>query len=513
VRGLKGPTSPSFAALAWTAVAQGPNAAVDDSQLILSAIWLSVEAKVLKQRLAADEQQLGGTALSTLLGVAAVNRGFETALKKHRKTARRLASNSPNQAVDVDFLAAMPMRNAFGQSATMDDHVTAAGDTLESWLFAASQSEHKALRAWPKDLDALAVRCVSGYSMQRAHYDLAQQALWDGWALSVGESSLRWTPMDPEFAKLSAAWNVRNSSNLMNYPWVAIAAWRAASSRRRRELGLPLTVTAIKKSIQGRRHAVVGPPPIGKDPPSYLVWRKSLEGSYLSDFLDVALPRHPELSCRHLLQTWCVLQGLAEHAAEAIRRPGFRDEAAVRESALAFPKGELVSVLSTALSCERERAAQTVGFLSWGPNAYKGLWGKPLAPVPEEDVVCLVRPILSVGNPLRCAEIWLQDGGLADELTKHGRGRRFEASVRNSICEVIKENPLLNDTRCAPSQISRGNGFDEQIDLLIQIGNLLVVGEVKCLLFPSEPRERYNYMSKLRGAAEQAWRKAQRLAA
>ena len=78
--------------------------------------------------------------------------------------------------------------------------------------------------------------------------------------------------------------------------------------------------------------------------------------------------------------------------------------------------------------------------------------------------------------------------------------------------QAVADNPLLDDTRCAPDGIKRAGGFAEQIDLVVQLGGLLVVGEIKCLLFPTEPRERFNYMRKLKDAAEQVWRKAAALA-
>ena len=51
-------------------------------------------------------------------------------------------------------------------------------------------------------------------------------------------------------------------------------------------------------------------------------------------------------------------------------------------------------------------------------------------------------------------------------------------------------------------------GFREEIDLLVRLGDLLIVGEVKCWLFPADPYEQFNHMRKLRAAAEQAKRKA-----
>jgi hypothetical protein len=54
----------------------------------------------------------------------------------------------------------------------------------------------------------------------------------------------------------------------------------------------------------------------------------------------------------------------------------------------------------------------------------------------------------------------------------------------------------------------RRNDKEEQIDLLVRLGGILIVGEVKCFLAPVEPMERFNYLSRLEEAGLQAVRKA-----
>jgi hypothetical protein len=54
----------------------------------------------------------------------------------------------------------------------------------------------------------------------------------------------------------------------------------------------------------------------------------------------------------------------------------------------------------------------------------------------------------------------------------------------------------------------RWSHFGEEIDLLIRLGGLLIVGEVKCLVTPADSHERFNYFNKLRKASRQALDKA-----
>jgi hypothetical protein len=84
-------------------------------------------------------------------------------------------------------------------------------------------------------------------------------------------------------------------------------------------------------------------------------------------------------------------------------------------------------------------------------------------------------------------------------------------STRQQICAAIAKNRLFKDVRCAVHGIKKDSNFDEQIDLLVRLGHLLIVGEVKFWLFPAESFERFLYLRKLKDAARQAVRKADAL--
>jgi hypothetical protein len=116
-----------------------------------------------------------------------------------------------------------------------------------------------------------------------------------------------------------------------------------------------------------------------------------------------------------------------------------------------------------------------------------------------------------MSNPLRKAEAWLEKGGLDDSLSKGARGELYEDEYRQKVCSAIAKNKLLKDSRCASSEIKKTADFEEQIDLLVRLGDLLIVGEVKCWLYPADPHEQFNHLKKLRAAAEQAKRKARLL--
>src|SRR4029079_9292587 len=184
----------------------------------------------------------------------------------------------------------------------------------------------------------------------------------------------------------------------------------------------------------------------------------------------------------------------------------------VRQWALAVRRHELLEVLGQALSVPDDGAQKILDLLSWKKDSYKGLWGAPLVPLPGGDDLVLAQPVLETSDVIRRVEIWLTKGGLDDNLSQGSRGSTYEAHLRLKTRGVLKGNPIVKDSACADQVIKKTADFGEEIDLLIQFDSLLLVGEVKSLLFPSDSRERYNFMGKLKEAAAQANRKAAYLA-
>jgi hypothetical protein len=106
---------------------------------------------------------------------------------------------------------------------------------------------------------------------------------------------------------------------------------------------------------------------------------------------------------------------------------------------------------------------------------------------------------LSGPNLLRSIEEWLRIGGLDLGV----RGPLFE---QHSRIMLAASNALPN-VRIAPDSIDLGE-LGGDVDLCIQIGATILIGEVKCSLFPASPLEDHNYERILAGAAGQAARKA-----
>jgi hypothetical protein len=134
--------------------------------------------------------------------------------------------------------------------------------------------------------------------------------------------------------------------------------------------------------------------------------------------------------------------------------------------------------------------------------------GGSLIPIPGDDRYALALPVLAMSNPLRKVEMWLEKGGLDDRTLKQHRGDTYESEYRAAVRLAISKNQLFSRVCCAEREVKAAADFAEQIDLLIRLGDILIVAEVKCWLFPADPYERFKHFGKLKKAAEQAVRKA-----
>ena len=192
---------------------------------------------------------------------------------------------------------------------------------------------------------------------------------------------------------------------------------------------------------------------------------------------------------------------------------GSLNEGEARALALLVGRRELAKILMRALGEDKDTANALIDFLSFRPKSsgdkgHRGLWAAPLVPIPGEERLALTLPSLCASSWLGKAEAWLEKGGLDDRQSKDTRGGHFEAELRRQVKQRLAKNQLLSDARCAAHAIKKDSTFGEEIDLLIQIGSLLLIGEVKFHLTPADSQERYNHLRKLQAAADQARRKA-----
>lgn len=128
---------------------------------------------------------------------------------------------------------------------------------------------------------------------------------------------------------------------------------------------------------------------------------------------------------------------------------------------------------------------------------YNYIWTSPLFRVGNH--YCLPFIPIICGQPYNIIESLMQKGGY--DLEK--RGKDFEQYVYKQIAEAKHEYKI----NCIASKKFGSKGKGEEIDLLIELRDIVVLAEAKCIHYSMEPQNYGEAWSRLTHGAEQALRK------
>lgn len=109
-------------------------------------------------------------------------------------------------------------------------------------------------------------------------------------------------------------------------------------------------------------------------------------------------------------------------------------------------------------------------------------------------------------NLRRLVDVWLRQL----EVSLDVRGPAFERYIRDRLQGMIADSPLLSMANVLPdAMVFTPHGErSKEIDLVVVIGGLVVVGEAKCMLQPTEAKEIARHRHRVCEAAAQIGRKA-----
>jgi hypothetical protein len=232
---------------------------------------------------------------------------------------------------------------------------------------------------------------------------------------------------------------------------------------------------------------------------------------YQSDLLFDTLPKQRitenlngyEFSISEVLNVFKHLMFLAMDYTE--RLPQNTDVLSI-QSINAFSTKVKLSILGKALSkvtgIKLKTVNEIVNFLTFEGDFNKDIWCHPLVKESEASVYLLVSPLWGP-KVLRLVEHWL-DFSATDASDK---GYLYEDTVASCMRGFFDENPLVGDVKIAKSETLRANGKSEEIDIIILFNDLVLIGEVKCIVTADNARAYGQLMTKLSNGAEQAKRK------
>jgi hypothetical protein len=165
-----------------------------------------------------------------------------------------------------------------------------------------------------------------------------------------------------------------------------------------------------------------------------------------------------------------------------------------------FSRSNLVNLITRVIpSVNVEQASKVIELMTFR-NHRDDLWYRPLITTGEDQLTAIFMALDSP-NLSRIVSEWMREGGL--EISD--KGHEFERIVYDKLCEANK----LSNTQIFPSLDFKVSDKKEEIDLIIKLGQTIIVCELKCTLFPSTPYQLYRFYEELEFvAADQVKRKS-----
>lgn len=230
---------------------------------------------------------------------------------------------------------------------------------------------------------------------------------------------------------------------------------------------------------------------------------------YYDDLLAAAQPRLQGATLDQLLNAWALVSSVARRLSEEATETEIKSPDNPNSWLPSFaPVLHLRALYQAASETCRATLAQgraLIEFLVYRGEANQELWAQPLLPVSQDAVVPIFAAAISP-NSNRLIDVWLNQLGVDLSL----RGHAFESYIRAQLTSSMAESPICAYCHC----LNEGLNFtppgerSEEIDIVAAIGPVILIGEAKCFLEPTEPKQLARHRDKVIDAARQVSRKA-----
>ena len=300
----------------------------------------------------------------------------------------------------------------------------------------------------------------------------------------------------------------RYDSLIMQFTTLSCKYWSDLSTKQKKQMLSSRKVVSSFEKVGERYKFQLTSPKVNRTPPISLISEVFATEAYFDTFLDISFKGASHINIRKLIRSWSVLSSLASLCSFSF--PHHSDSKLDSKNSLEkycpiFNTKDLINLLCQALEVERKVSKELITFLTHTGSLSEEPWSKPLVPINGGNLVLLTGPLI-YGNILRNIEFWMRAGGI--DLGE--RGPMFELQVRIDLQNAVRTSELLGsyvNVLGESVNIRCSNNVKEELDLVLRIGNKIIIGEIKCILFPTNPLDKYHYFKKLEDATVQVLRK------
>jgi hypothetical protein len=233
-----------------------------------------------------------------------------------------------------------------------------------------------------------------------------------------------------------------------------------------------------------------------------------VEDGTLGVFMEEPLPKFNGATLREIIHGWRMIKSLCDVLLSVVAGTTKSHCIDINRSSPSVCVHVLDSMIAKALGISLDRAKNVCNALTFSGARDSDIWAQPLIKLEDDYQIVVACAHAARLTPL--ADVWLRLGGFP--LTD--RGPAFEKLCRDRIKDAVRESFISNSCYLHEDsfEFSPLPKVSEQIDVLLIVGDTVVVFEAKCLLWPDDPIQFANYVDTVSGAAEQALRKRDFLA-
>lgn len=166
-------------------------------------------------------------------------------------------------------------------------------------------------------------------------------------------------------------------------------------------------------------------------------------------------------------------------------------------------KIELINGLVKATKFSPKKVLSILNFIEFDASDNKDLWCHPIISIKNNEYIILTSSLITpVIN--RVVEHWL----VKLNIGMQDKGLTYESSILNDLNDAVASNVIINDFDKGISKRIKLLCGEEEIDLLIRIGNVILIGEAKSIVTTDSPISQYRTIEILKKASYQVKRKS-----
>ncbi|WCE09022.1 hypothetical protein [Pseudomonas sp. JBR1] len=347
--------------------------------------------------------------------------------------------------------------------------------------------------------------------------NLWDECLWNNYAITESAKGVKFSPVRPADANWKGITLCRRSTvyhaTHIHYHSIFERERHLGSHA---ALGIPRPIIAIEATDRSYTFKLAADDAISEQSRSvYVLIREALQPYHL-EYLQFQSPTLAGGTITDVIKCWTVLQSLVfllQKGAHVLRNQRDYKQALTEITAPRISKSALIETIGESLDISNEISQRLVSFFTYTPSVAhrheeNELWTQPLIALNDCELLPLYTP--SEGAIQRNVDIWIRQLGAKLEA----RGPSFEKHLRDVLSDSINFSPIKNHIALIPHALKfylpkelKDEPLYEDIDIVLRIGNIVIIGEAKCYLQPVDPDEVFKHREKVIEAQIQLQRK------